>query len=70
MAEKEVNITKVGNACMLYLKVFRDESNIGENHGPPTAVLDTATNADLGAAVRKALATRVRTKKEKAEASD
>ena len=65
MAEKQLVITEVGNALMLQLEVYVE--NPGEDHGKPIAILNTAPDADLGKAVRKVLATRVRTRKKEKE---
>ncbi len=64
---KEVHITEAGNAYMVQLQVWTEGEGLND-HGKPNAVLSNGTKSDaeLGAAVRKALATRIRTKKEKA----
>ncbi len=70
--EKSVRVTEVGNAYMLQLQVWTENDGLNDR-GKPIAVLNTggSVDKDLGAAVRKALATRVRRpKEEKAEAAE
>lgn len=72
MAEKRLVITEARNAVMLQLEVWpegapRYQGGIPLYHGKPVAVLNTAVDAELGRTVRKALATRARTRKGKEE---
>jgi hypothetical protein len=64
MADKQVLVEEIGNGFLVQLEVW--VHGVAENHGKPVAVqAGPGADKDLGAAVRKALSTRVRTRKEK-----
>jgi hypothetical protein len=63
--EKSVVIDVIGNAYRVQLQVWKEDS--AENQGKPVVVLDTASDKELGEAVRGLFRARIRTKKEKAE---
>ncbi len=72
MADKEVRVTEVGNAYMVQFAVWATtgvEEGTLVDRGQPIAVLKEGPRVDeaLGAAVRKALSTRIRTRKAKPE---
>jgi hypothetical protein len=63
--EKSVVIDVIGNAYRVQLQVWKDD--LAEDHGKPVVVLDTASDKELGEAVRGLFRTRLRAKKEKKE---
>jgi hypothetical protein len=64
--EKKVGVSEVGNAYVLQLLIDKDGSL--EDHGKPVVVLDTASDKELGEAVRGLFRARIRAKKEKGTA--
>lgn len=61
--EKSVVIDEIGNAYRIQLQVWK--ADCAENHGKPVVVLDTASDKELGEAVRGLFRARIRAKKEK-----
>ncbi|MDA8122081.1 MAG: hypothetical protein M0Z38_05880 [Deltaproteobacteria bacterium] len=61
--EKSVVIDEIGNAYRIQLQVWKDDS--AQDHGKPVVVLDTASDKELGEAVRGLFRSRIRVKKEK-----
>jgi hypothetical protein len=61
--EKSVVISEVGNAYKIQLLTGKD--GCFQDHGKPIVVLDTASDKELGEAVRGLFRARIRAKKEK-----